>query len=352
MGRGPPGPMPGRGVVGCWRRPVGPSDDGRAPGIGGRRWKIGCPGTGRPGCERAAIGCPRAAGPPGRRAIGMPGSGASGARYTGRGPVCGTMTRRCTSGMTRASGGAAGGCTAAGGSAGSTGGGAAGASGRRGAAGVVAAGRTGAAGGAMTGAAAGRSTAGAAGAATTMRAAGALGSITSGGAAGAAIGAALMAGAGATRRTAAGGAAGRVGTAGTAGAAARGSAIGGWACCVIAFSTSPGLEIFDRSNFVLISSAAGRVLVRVSFALSLSAWRAKCCRTRSASSTSRELECVFFSVTPTAVRTSRIALLLTSSSRARSLIRIFNIPPSCLARRCRLCLHCSLTELFLDFTIL
>ncbi len=44
-------------------------------------------------------------------------------------------------------------------------------------------------------------------------------------------------------------------------------------------------------------------------------------RTSSASCSSRELECVFFSVTPTSCRTSRIALLLTSSSRARSLIR-------------------------------
>jgi hypothetical protein len=44
-------------------------------------------------------------------------------------------------------------------------------------------------------------------------------------------------------------------------------------------------------------------------------------RTLTASSSSMELECVFFSVTPTAVRASRISLLLTSSSRARSLIR-------------------------------
>ena len=42
---------------------------------------------------------------------------------------------------------------------------------------------------------------------------------------------------------------------------------------------------------------------------------------------STELECVFFSVTPTSTRTSRIALLLTSSSLARSLIRILLIRP-------------------------
>jgi hypothetical protein len=51
----------------------------------------------------------------------------------------------------------------------------------------------------------------------------------------------------------------------------------------------------------------------------------KCARTFSASCSSSELECVFFSVTPTSVRTSRMALLLTSSSLARSLIRILLI---------------------------
>ena len=55
--------------------------------------------------------------------------------------------------------------------------------------------------------------------------------------------------------------------------------------------------------------------------------RWKCARTRSASSSSSELECVFFSVTPTWSRTSRIALLLTSSSRAKSLIRTLLIRP-------------------------
>src|ERR1700761_6518189 len=45
-----------------------------------------------------------------------------------------------------------------------------------------------------------------------------------------------------------------------------------------------------------------------------------------------ELECVFFSVTPTALRASRMALLLTSSSRARSLIRTLLIQ-SFLSRR-------------------
>jgi ABC-type sugar transport system permease subunit len=53
----------------------------------------------------------------------------------------------------------------------------------------------------------------------------------------------------------------------------------------------------------------------------------KCARTRSASSSSSELEWVFFSVTPTVVSTSRMALLFTSSSRAKSLIRTLLIRP-------------------------
>jgi len=91
----------------------------------------------------------------------------------------------------------------------------------------------------------------------------------------------------------------------------------------MALSASPGLETCDRSNL-------GRV----------SAWEAragrgprllKYSRTFSASSSSMELECVFFSVTPTAVRASRMDLLLTSNSRARSLmrtllIRSFSVP--------------------------
>ena len=51
----------------------------------------------------------------------------------------------------------------------------------------------------------------------------------------------------------------------------------------------------------------------------------KCARTLSASKSSSELEWVFFSVTPTSVNTSRIDLLFTSSSLARSLIRILLI---------------------------
>ena len=82
-------------------------------------------------------------------------------------------------------------------------------------------------------------------------------------------------------------------------------------------STSPGLEILERSIFGLISGAAP---------LSLEAeldLAEKYFLTLSASSSSMELEWVFFSVMPTSFNASRMALLFTSSSLARSLIRIF-----------------------------
>jgi hypothetical protein len=116
----------------------------------------------------------------------------------------------------------------------------------------------------------------------------------------------------------------------TTGAAGRGAAGGATASfrCVIAFNTSPGREMFDRSILVLISSSP-----RSPRPPDLPAWdepsaeERMCTRTFSASCSSRELECVFFSVTPTAASASRIALLLTSSSRARSLIRTLLIRP-------------------------
>jgi hypothetical protein len=94
----------------------------------------------------------------------------------------------------------------------------------------------------------------------------------------------------------------------------------------MSFSTSPGREMCDRSIFVLISpgSFEGRLLLP---APAFSADALKYARTLSASKSSTELECVFFSVTPTSINTSRIALLLTSSSLARSLIRILLIRP-------------------------
>lgn len=111
-------------------------------------------------------------------------------------------------------------------------------------------------------------------------------------------------------------------------ALAAGVAAGGGCCrLMIAFSTSPGREICDKSILVSISSLAGRLWRVVRAGAGASAPERKCARTLRASSSSRELECVFFSVTPTSRSTSRIALLLTSNSLARSLIRILLIRP-------------------------
>lgn len=88
----------------------------------------------------------------------------------------------------------------------------------------------------------------------------------------------------------------------------------------IALSASPGLETFERSNFGLASTwGLAGALLRLPLL--------KYPRTFSASSSSMELEWVFFSVTPTAVSASRMDLLFTSSSRARSLIRTLLIRP-------------------------
>jgi len=148
---------------------------------------------------------------------------------------------------------------------------------------------------------------------------------------GAAGGAATDAAGGVTTGFAAGGATAAGFSAGAcvAGAVGRGAA-GATASlrCVIAFSTSPGREMFDRSILVLISSSP-----RSARELDLpagdepSAEERRYTRTFSASCSSRELECVFFSVTPTSGSVSRMALLLTSSSRARSLIRTLLIRP-------------------------
>jgi hypothetical protein len=128
--------------------------------------------------------------------------------------------------------------------------------------------------------------------------------------------------------TLAAGAAGFPSTAGGRTAAERTGATGAAACCFCAinFRTSPGLEMWERSILGLISSGS-RVDRPERAGPADSAEARKWTRTFSASWSSRELECVFFSVTPTAPRTSRIALLLTSSSLARSLIRILLIRP-------------------------
>ena len=110
---------------------------------------------------------------------------------------------------------------------------------------------------------------------------------------------------------AAGFSAGRGGTIGAVGFAAAGGAAGlligaaaglliaagasGAVCLLMALSTSPGLEIFERSIFGFISAAAAGAL---RFSAAASAALAKCLRTLSASSCSSELEWLFFSVTP------------------------------------------------------
>jgi hypothetical protein len=131
------------------------------------------------------------------------------------------------------------------------------------------------------------------------------------------------------RLTAAGGATAGFSTGGW-GATGRGAAGGAAASFfwVIALSTSPGREMFERSILVLISSSPrnGREL-DLPAGDDPSADVRMYTRTFSASCSSRELECVFFSVTPTTASVSRIALLLTSSSRARSLIRTLLIRP-------------------------
>jgi hypothetical protein len=91
---------------------------------------------------------------------------------------------------------------------------------------------------------------------------------------------------------------------------------------LMARRTSPGFETLDRSMLGRASGSARRGAL-----LPPLLPRLRDARTRSASSNSRELECVFFSTTPTASSTSRIALLFTSSSRARSLIRTLLIRP-------------------------
>jgi hypothetical protein len=122
-------------------------------------------------------------------------------------------------------------------------------------------------------------------------------------------------------------AAGLVSTAGGALAVVGAGAAG--ACCllIMAFSASPGLEIWERSILVLISSVSTRPgrEVRLDDCAEVAVRRRA--RTLSASWSSRELEWLFFSVTPISGSTSRIDLLFTSSSLARSLIRILLIRP-------------------------
>ena len=132
----------------------------------------------------------------------------------------------------------------------------------------------------------------------------------------------LVAGPAATFAPPAGATGGFGGVATTAAGRTGGAAFAAASACLrsrIAFSASPGLETLDRSNFGLASTAGLLAEPRLP--------PLKYPRTFSASSSSIELEWVFFSVTPTAVSASRIDLLFTSSSLAKSLIRTLFIPP-------------------------
>ena len=309
---------------------------GRLVGAPGRgRWKIGCPGTGRPGAGRTEAPVP--AGAP---ATPAGAAGLKGALYTGRGPVCGTIIlgggawngggELGAAGLAAIAGGWAGGVAARGGvdvgtvegvgATGATDGGAA----ALGAAGATGWGGTGAAGTVNVGRGldVGTTNLGAAG--------GALGGLCTGGlaAGGAGVTAVLV--------STAGGA--------VAGAGGGGVTVAVGACCLLmmAFKASPGLEIWERSILVLISSLSGRPPRDTR----LEAWAELALRRRartfSASWSSRELEWLFFSVTPISGSTSRIDLLLTSSSLARSLIRILLIRPFVL-RTVPLSLHSNLT---------
>jgi len=83
----------------------------------------------------------------------------------------------------------------------------------------------------------------------------------------------------------------------------------------------------DKSILVLISSSPRNVRADLADGDCASDEPRMWARTFSASCSSSELEWVFFSVTPTIGRASRMALLLTSSSLARSLIRTLLIRP-------------------------
>jgi len=130
------------------------------------------------------------------------------------------------------------------------------------------------------------------------------------------------------------------GAAGFAAGAAAGLAAGRCGCrasssssCFLArtaFSTSPGLEMCERSIFGTIAGAAWRVCPDAACPAGFASC-AKCARTFSASSSSSELECVLPPATPSSGRRSIIARGFTSNSRARSLIRtllicLFSVP--------------------------
>jgi hypothetical protein len=117
-----------------------------------------------------------------------------------------------------------------------------------------------------------------------------------------------------------------IGTAGlTTGAV--GDAIGA-ATGAAGFAATPGAAATGgggvtgriRAALAAASFASFSALAAASALASASAWPKMFLRTFSATSSGMELECVFFSVTPYPGKRSMIALALTSSSRANSLI--------------------------------
>jgi len=105
------------------------------------------------------------------------------------------------------------------------------------------------------------------------------------------------------------------GAATTAGAGAGGTAGGAKGLA----GTAAGRE---RAALAAASLATFSATASASAWASASATARKCWRTLTAADSSMELEWVFFSVTPTSGSSSIMALDLTSSSRARSLMRI------------------------------
>ena len=244
-------------------------------------------------------------------------AGAAGASATGGAATTGALTAIFSS---RAAGAA--GCfttTPAGGGATTT-------TGRAGATPTGALATTAPAGGrdAMAGVDGGRETMGGAerGCGTILRGSGLAGAASTGLAA---IGAAAMGAVGLAGATS-------VGFAGTR--AWRASSSSSFFLAWIAFSTSPGLEMCDRSILGATGSAPWRACAPPACDADFAS-RAKCARTFSASSSSSELLCVFPAGTPTSGRTSRIARDLTSSSFARSLIRtlLIRLFSMCAAKR-------------------
>ena len=275
----PPASPPGRGVngrppcgccgrMGCpGRGPVGRPLPGTVPGIGPRFPPVGIGGRGGDGGRDEGVVAPAA----GRAAIGCEPAGAG--RTAGGASLGGLAAIGCP-----------GVATGRGPAVGAAGLGAAGADGA-GAAGFV--GEATPVGGAPPGAAG--LTAGGAGAAVPAGAAGAGFVAAGGGVAGATAGV-----------WAAGG---WLGTAGATGLTAAGAGAAG------AGATGRFAAALAAASFAAASAASASAVPRM-------AWR-----TFSATSTGIELECVFFSVTPKPGSRSMIALALTSSSRASSLMR-------------------------------